>query len=402
MTPPRLITVTLVVLLTLALGKAQSRLQQHFNPDDVTVSLITCAPGPEIYEVYGHTALRIVTPDFDAILNYGTFDFNEPNFLYRFIAGDADYVLEACPTKFFLPYYSNRGSMVWEQRLNLTAEQTDTLMAVVQRNLLPANTHYHYSFILDNCATRPRDVIEAAVSTLTWGSDTTAIHTFREIMHSYAANYAWVRFGIDLALGWDVDKPIDNRQQMFAPDYLKRYAQSAHYTDSLGNETPLIAGSPEVIINVGTVEGTVEPPTPWYAIPLTCALALLLLVVLVSYRDWRRRRLSRWLDTILFTLYGLGGCIIIFLVLVSSHPATTRNLVAVWLNPLYFYPLVAIWLPKGKRLLRGWAAFHGCVIALLLLLSPVLPQYVNAAFVPLMLIPIIRYLVIFNHYKKLP
>ena len=400
MIPARYISLMLTLLMTVGIAGAQSREQREDDSDEVTIGLITCAPGPEVYEVYGHTALRVVTPDYDAILNYGTFDFNEPNFLYRFIAGDADYMLEACPTDYFLPYYKARGSMVWEQRLNLTSQQKDELLRLVRHNLRPENVHYHYSFIFDNCATRPRDLLEAAVPSLTWGSDTAATApTFREIIHHYVAHYAWLLFGIDLALGWDVDKPIDARQQMFAPLYLKRYTQAAHYTDSLGREVPLVAAPPEVVVNVGTTDGVVEAPTPWYAHPLTVAIALLLIVAAVSYRDLRRHRLSRWLDTVLFVLYALGGCIIAFLVVVSSHPATTRNLVAVWLTPLYLYPLVAIWLKRGKRGLRLWAACHGIAIALLLVLSPLLPQYVNPAFVPLMLIPILRYYIIYNHYK---
>ncbi len=45
---------------------------------DTIVSLITCAPGSDIYELEGHTALRIRSPRFDVAVSYGVFDFNSP------------------------------------------------------------------------------------------------------------------------------------------------------------------------------------------------------------------------------------------------------------------------------------------------------------------------------------
>ena len=41
--------------------------------DSVSVSLITCYPGPEIYKLYGHTALRVRYGERDVMFNYGVF-----------------------------------------------------------------------------------------------------------------------------------------------------------------------------------------------------------------------------------------------------------------------------------------------------------------------------------------
>ena len=42
-----------------------------------TVSVLTCAPSPETYALFGHSALRITDPSrgFGQVYNYGTFDF---------------------------------------------------------------------------------------------------------------------------------------------------------------------------------------------------------------------------------------------------------------------------------------------------------------------------------------
>ncbi|MDE7025198.1 MAG: DUF4105 domain-containing protein, partial [Paramuribaculum sp.] len=55
------------------------------EPDSVlsapTVSLLTCAPGCNIYELEGHSALRFKSGTFDIVANWGLFDFASPNFV---------------------------------------------------------------------------------------------------------------------------------------------------------------------------------------------------------------------------------------------------------------------------------------------------------------------------------
>ena len=54
------------------------------------ISLITCGPGyNEIYEVFGHTAIRIVDSEHhtDLVYNYGTFNGFEENFELKFMRG---------------------------------------------------------------------------------------------------------------------------------------------------------------------------------------------------------------------------------------------------------------------------------------------------------------------------
>ena len=43
--------------------------------------VLTCAPGEEIYSLFGHTAIRYEEParGIDRVYNYGLFSFNTPN-----------------------------------------------------------------------------------------------------------------------------------------------------------------------------------------------------------------------------------------------------------------------------------------------------------------------------------
>src|SRR5690606_8433297 len=53
------------------------------------ISMLTCAPGEELYSAFGHTAFRVQDPELglDQVYNYGTFDFNGPNFYLNFVKG---------------------------------------------------------------------------------------------------------------------------------------------------------------------------------------------------------------------------------------------------------------------------------------------------------------------------
>ena len=65
-------------------------------PDTLQVSLLTCGPGTEVYELFGHTALRVKQQrpgGFDYVFNYGMFNFDAPGFIWRFTKGETDYCL---------------------------------------------------------------------------------------------------------------------------------------------------------------------------------------------------------------------------------------------------------------------------------------------------------------------
>ena len=85
---------------------------------DYRVSLVTCYPGQIVYELYGHTAIRIKHGDMDRVYNFGMFSFSKPNFVYRFVKGETDYALAGYPFEYFIPEYVERNSKVVEQVLS--------------------------------------------------------------------------------------------------------------------------------------------------------------------------------------------------------------------------------------------------------------------------------------------
>ena len=123
---------------------------------------------------------------------------------------------------------------------------------------------------------------------------------------------------------------------------------------------------------------------------MTVALLVLALTLLVTCRDWRRRDVSRWFDTLLFTIGGLAGCLLFFLIFFSTHEATSPNINIVWLHPVLLLLAVLPWFKKTRNAARWLHALNALVVALLMLAWPWQPQVGNIAFFPLMTALVVR------------
>lgn len=363
--------------------------------DTIRISLITCYPGSEVYELYGHTELRVATPSSDVVYNYGIFDFNTPNFTYRFVKGETDYMVKGYPSQYMT--YGYEGRKIVEQVLNLTPEMALAMKTALEVNVLPENCTYRYNYVLDNCATRPRDIVENAVGKSMRYPAMTETMTFRQEMHHYNNNYAWQQFGIDLALGSGLDYVLDYRKEMFVPMVLMEAFEGATYEID-GNRVPLVAYTQ--VVNPGSDEGAILPPTSWYASPMTVAVVLMLLTLAMSVCDVKRGKVCRMFDSVVFMVYGLLGCLIFFLIFVSTHEATSPNFNALWLHPAYIIPAILIWIKSCRKVVYFCDFLIFAVVFLTMAFWWTLPQVANVAFFPLMAIPAIRSLSYILIYHK--
>ena len=359
------------------------------------VSLVTFYPGSEPHNIWGHSEIRVQQGPIDLYFNYGVFDFQARAFMWRFMLGQTDYLCVPVPRVYATMGMEQRRMV--EQELNLPQDRALAVRDFLWNNAQPENREYRYKFLSDNCSTRPRDIIEMAAgeglqypaftpSTLLGtssqtGKENSAVVTYRDILAHYCRNYAWERFGIDLVLGWDIDTALDQRATMFIPMLLMDAVADATITvDSV--TMPLVKAT-TVPIDKST-EGNVRPPTPWYLPPMTIAVLVLALTLLVCCNDLRRKQLSRWFDTILFTIGGLAGCLLFFLIFFSTHEATSPNINIVWLHPLLLLLAVLPWFKKTRNAARWLHALNALVVALLMLAWPWQPQVGNIAFFPLM------------------
>lgn len=345
--------------------------------DSIVVSLLTAWPGPEVYQLCGHSAIRIRGAEVDSVWNYGVFDFDEPNFVYRFVKGETDYMLVGYPTMWFMPEYLSEGRKVLEQDLNLTQDEAWKLRSLLQTEALPQNRTYRYNYVKDNCATRITDRLAQATDARLIFPDTIAYGTFRREMRTFHRDYPWYQFGIDLALGSGLDRELRANEEMFVPTVMSdRYAKA-----TLGDGRPLVSDTRQLTPDSGHAT---LPPTPWYLTPnFWSAICFILMAAFSVFMAWKRRIL-RWLYCLWFAIIGLGGCIIAFLVFASDHEATSPNMLLLWLNPLQLIMAVCVWWPRAHWPVNIMAWYNIVVLGILLIIWPFQLQSANPAFFPLM------------------
>lgn len=345
--------------------------------DSIVVSLLTAWPGPEVYQLCGHSAIRIRGAEVDSVWNYGVFDFDEPNFVYRFVKGETDYMLVGYPTMWFMPEYLSEGRKVLEQDLNLTQDEAWKLRSLLQTEALPQNRTYRYNYVKDNCATRITDRLAQATDARLIFPDTIAYGTFRREMRAFHRDYPWYQFGIDLALGSGLDRELRANEEMFVPTVMSdRYAKA-----TLSDGRRLVSDTRQLTPDSGHAT---LPPTPWYLTPnFWSVICFILMAAFSVFMAWKRRIL-RWLYCLWFALIGLGGCVIAFLVFASDHEATSPNMLLLWLNPLQLIVAVCVWWPRAHWPVNIMAWYNIVVLGILLIIWPFQLQSANPAFFPLM------------------
>lgn len=358
--------------------------------DSLKISLITCSPGSQVYELFGHSGLRVqdMSHDIDVVFHYGVFSFETPNFIYRFTKGETDYSIGLSDYRDFVYSYVMRDSEVSELPLKLTQEECNRIYKALVINNMPGNRIYRYNFLYDNCATRPRNIIIENLSGKIRYNESADTITFRKMIHECTQNYPWLTLGIDLALGAPLDKPISYEEQMFLPSVLMDAFKNAEV--QRGDSLRPFAEDPILLIESDAMSEVFDEDQWVNITPLFVFSLLLVLVIIVSVIEIIKCRHYRVIDTIVFSIYGLTGCVLFFLMFISIHPATYPNYSGFWTNPFLLIFPVIIWVKSMKKVVYYCHFINFAVLLCLLVSWYWLPQQMNVAFLPLVLISAIR------------
>jgi hypothetical protein len=336
------------------------------------ISILTCAPGEDVYTAWGHTAIRIVDSvnQTDIVYNFGTFDFNTPNFLAEFVKGNLQYFLSPEYFQNFLLQYQYEGRSIKEQVLSLTNAEKIKWQNALQKNLEGSNRYYLYNFITDNCTTRVKDGLYHFTSNKVPAS---SIKSFRThvVEAPYQQGIPWIGLGIDILLGAVSDKAPSAMQAGFLPDLL--YAQIAAQPNSIIREAAYDFSRPL----------TRKPSDPIYFI-------LGFFVLYLFLAKWNARwsvLTAKFLDVFLLFSFGLGGLLLVYMSLFSLHTACHENWNILWLHPFYWIALIFYFIRPI------WAGYLGRVflfVAILILFtSNWLPQNFSISVYLLMLISLL-------------
>jgi hypothetical protein len=355
--------------------------------DQAEIYVITCGPYQgELYSAFGHSAFRIVDTQqqYDAIYNYGVFDFDQPNFYLNFAKGNLNYKLGKHAYAPFRDYYIYHNRFIHEQKLNLAQHQKQKLFDFLEWNALPENQYYRYDYFYDNCATKIRDVLQHVFGDSVKFDDSyiQTEYSIRDLCELYLKQQPWGDLGIDVCLGLPMDKKASPHEYMFLPDYIESTFDHATIIDSVA--TPLI--NEKNITYESHPEATaLSPFHPWIVFGLIFVIGAGL-----TYYDFKRKKLSKWFDIILFTVVGLVGLLLLLLWTATDHKAAAKNFNLLWALPTHLIFLYWLW-SNNKPYWVLWYFKIACLLQLAtLLLWFVLPQQLNVFLIPLVILLMMR------------
>ncbi len=348
------------------------------------ISIITCGPFQgELYSAFGHSAVRILDPELniDYAFNYGVFDFDQPNFYLNFARGRNDYLLAVYNFADFKGPYLRDDRYIHEQILQLTQDQKQKIFDFLIWNAQSENRAYRYDYFYNNCSSKIRDVFADVFKDQIQfdGSFIKTNYTIRDLTDIYLQQQPWGDLGIDICLGLPMDKKATPYEYMFLPDYLE---------SSFDHAT--LNGAPIVKQKIAVYESVREPTTfHWYH-PWIVWGIIFLLVSLLSYRDWKRKKLMKWFDITLFGIFGLLGWLLLILWIATDHKAAANNFNLLWAIPFHLFAAVALF----KKSIPAWVHTYFLVVvvitALLLGSWVLLPQQMNSHLLPLVSIILMR------------
>jgi len=310
------------------------------DPSRLRISLITCGPGDEeIYEVFGHTALRVIdsAEHTDLVYNYGTFAYG-PDFEIKFMRGKLLYYLDIDRYNDFLDEYLKAKRKVEEQVLVLSNEQKEHVYSFLEWNAEPANKYYKYDFFFDNCATRIRNIFPSPDvfgksfqfgQALPIGKQL----TFRDIINQYFYRDHWTRTGVNILLGSRIDKVMSNEDIMFLPDYLR---------DGIGGAT--VNGQKIAAPTLLLLPGDPLPSAGINGSFIFTFCVVILTIIGLSVK--RLRLLGNVMSSLLLFVSGLLGCLILVMWFGTDHQGCGNNFNILWCLPTNI--VLAFFKPKGS------------------------------------------------------
>jgi hypothetical protein len=362
------------------------------------VSLLTADPGTELYSSFGHSAIRMreMGPDGgrDLVFNFGTFDFDTPNFYGKFATGKLNYMLSVATYDRFIVEYDYYKRGLREQVLDLNEEQKDFLLQHLDAQYAPERRFYKYDFFYNNCATKIRDAFDIAVGEqLVWSDSVAEEKTFRNLIDEFVLPLPWADFGIDLALGAVIDRPATELEKQFLPTYMEQAFANATILEN-GVSRPLVKQS-RVLLEYpkeNAQQSLLNPSMVFWLLTLVFAA--------LTLYGFKKGKLMKGLDVALFGSVGILGLVVAFLWFFTDHSATAWNWNILWAFPGH---LVLVWglvARPNATWISSYLLFAMGATVMTLLFWIFGLQSFSPALIPILLLLLLRANFLFYNRKK--
>lgn len=353
-----MVRAALLVVLLVGAAHAESGPDARPAVPSVEVELLTVGPGDDLYARFGHTALLVRENGRPTqVYNFGYTDFEKPGLVLEFLRGEALFWAAAQSYASTVREYQAEDRSLWLQTLHLSPAQHRALVRLLVIAAAPGTRGYRYHHFLDNCSTRPRDLLDRLFDgrlrqrLAARASDL----TYRDAMERGFAGLPAVQVVTQLIVGHMADRPLSLWEASFLPRVLSQALAETRLDDG----RPL-AGPPRVVYRRSHPEsrsGEARGAFLWMA-GVFGLLALL--------TGFGRRRGSRHSGVPLLLLglgSGLLGSLLLALWAVSDLPELKSNelLLYFWPTDLLLGVVAVAWL-RGRQAwgsaLRFYALAH--------------------------------------------
>jgi hypothetical protein len=216
----------------------------------------------------------------------------------------------------------------------------------------------------------------------------------RDLIQLYLANHPWGDFGIDYALGSDIDRKATSRDYLFLPDYVYDAFMNVKIIQN-GEEKPIVKRTEDILLEFDEI-----PYKNSFFSPLVVFSILASIVLFFTYLDFKRKSRNRLLDIILFSTTGLLGIVLLLLWFATDQTLTVNNFNILWAfapNIIFVFVLSKA---KNSSIIKYYMLSLLLLLDLLVLLWIFKIQIFSIALVPILIALYARYIYLWIYFKK--
>ena len=312
------------------------------------VSVLTIGTGNASHELYGHTGIRIKDSKngIDIVYNYGFFDFNTPYFVAKFVKGDMKYFVSTQRYMDFEYSYILDNRSIYEQEIDLSLDQKNTLYKNLNASLFSDDKYYTYKFIDRNCTTKVIDKLNDVLVNDSITTNKPVEISYRDILNiNYLDHDYFTKLGINLIFGEKVDRLAET---LFLPLELHHVLKTKTYKGK-----PLVTNTKTVFEAQKTDFKPSLLNSPYLII------LILALIVLIN---------NKKVTSFYFSVVALIGVFLCLVGLYSFHEEVLWNYNALLFNPLLLGFVFVIHNRSAKTIITWGKINLVCLIAHFLLI----------------------------------
>ena len=349
----------------------------------LTIKLVTIDPGDDLYAWWGHTGLIVEDrrTGYAMFYDYGRFSFKQDKFYRNFVRGRLFFQVGAAPAKDYLNYYRRQNRNIRIQTLDIRPDARLALARLLDDDVRPENNVYLYDHYYDNCATRPRDIIDSSLSgALREAASNFDGTTFREETRRFTSRSFFVDFVLMYLMSDVVDKPITGWETMFLPSRLEEVVASTTVRNPRGVERPIVIDSEVYNEAVGRqIVPAVAPPLEGKSLLVALLYGSISLVVVLFWTRRNKAATKLLGANVVLTgiVTGVLGSLLFFMSMFTDQSVTYGNENLIYTNPASFLLLVTgiALIRKGDRRLT-WVFYSTGAFTIVIGLYAILKLFI--------------------------